>query len=461
MLVVVIATAVAARFAFESAATARMDPSALALASAVGAAIGLGLATAWRRAGHVLDRRSVLVLFFAGAIAAVGAPLAVAVHRYSDAPPGSEVLFLTTACWAAALALLSMRRGGQPAVLAGSVLGLAGVMGVVANWERPSSFSLFVRYRTEEMWMLTAGFAWALLWVRLERARQEGSLTAGLAAAAAGAGVGALALTLSRWNAAALPEVLGDTAWWLVAAASAVVWMASAAAFQRGGARLLAAGWFLPAVALMGLTVVEQAFKPFGIQPILLEQAAAGAVIAVAGVWLVAKAGDGHAGALDASKRPAAVLAAVALACAVVALATPALLARVAATRADGSAFQVSFTLLGLETVGGWAALGLALVSVAAAVQHRVDVRTLLIVSLACFAAFVVVWPTPLHTLSSAIPSEIQVDYGSEFANIRFEALSVPWLWAAAGGATLAAALVWWRSRRATFATREDRGDAS
>lgn len=334
-------------------------------------------------------------------------------------------------------------------------------MGVVANWERPSSFSLFVRYRAEELWMLAAGFAWAFLWARLERARREGTLAAGLTAAAAGAAAGALALALSRWGAAGMPAVLGDAAWWSVAAASAVVWAASVAVFRRGGARLLAAGWFLPAVALMGLTVVEQAFKPFGIQPILLEQAAAGAVIAVAGAWLVKKADVRHTGSFNVSERPAAILAVVALACAAIALATPALVAHVAATRADGSAFQASFTLLGLETVGGWTALGLALVSVAAAVQHRVDVRALLIVSLACFAALVVVWATPLHTLSSAIPPEIQGDYGSEFANIRFEALPVPWMWGAAGGATLATALVWWRSRREGLATRENRGDAS
>lgn len=461
MLAIVLASAIAARFAFESAATARMDPSVLALASAVGAAIGIIAAAAGRKTGRVLDRRSALALFFAGAAAAVGAPLAVAAHRYSDAPPGSEVLFLTTASWAAVLVLFTVRRGTWLTSLAGCVFGLAGVMGVVANWERPSSFSLFVRYRAEELWMLAAGFAWALLWVQLERARKEGSLAAGLTAAAAGTGAAALALSLSRWGAVGMPEVLGDAGWWSVAAASAAVWAASVAVFRRGGARLLAAGWFLPAVALTGLTAIEQAFKPLGIQPILLEQAAAGAVIVVASAWLVAGADGWHEGAPSTRSLPAAVLAAGTLVCAVAALATPALLARVTATRADGSSFQASFTLLGLETVGGWAALGLALVAVAAALWPGVDARKPLIVSLVCFAAFVIVWQTPLHTLSSAIPYEIQVDYGSEFASIRFEALSVPWMWAAAGGATLTTALVWWRSRREGSSMREDRGDAS
>ena len=42
-----------------------------------------------------------------------------------------------------------------------AAIGLFGAAAVLANWERPSSFSPFVRYPTEDVAMLVAGAAWA------------------------------------------------------------------------------------------------------------------------------------------------------------------------------------------------------------------------------------------------------------------------------------------------------------
>ncbi|MCX8007448.1 MAG: hypothetical protein N3B11_04945 [Coriobacteriia bacterium] len=460
-LAALLATAIAIRFAFESAALRQIAPAASALASGVGVAAGLGIAASWRVAGGSY-RRMQLAFFALGALAGVGAPLAVATHRYSDAPPGSEVLFLTTACWAAMLAVLVGARGQRLKTIAGAVLGLAGAAGIVANWERPSSFSVFVRYRSEELWMLAAGVAWAALWAYAERAAAARKDPGGLASAAVGAAAGALALALSRWEMADIGDALLSPAFWAIAASSAVVWASSVVAFRRGSSRLLAAAWFLPAAALTALTAIEQALKPFGIQPILLGQAAAGAVVAAAGAVLVAGAASARTSPGSSAPPIARAAALAASACALVALVTPALVARVFATRVDGSAFQASFTLLGAETVGGWAVLGLSLVGLAAAFSRRSGSRgTLLATAALASAALPLVWSTPLHTLSSAIPSEIQVDYGSEFASIRFEALRVPVLWFAVAGALAATAVVWWRSRPEAAGEDPGRGDAS
>lgn len=457
-----LAAFVAMRFAFESAGMRTLAPAAIALASALGSAAGLA-AAAWGRRLQGIDSSRALAHFALGAAGFVVAPLLVASNRMSDAPPGSEVLFLTTAGWAAALALSgSWREGRAPRRLAGIVLACAGVAGVVANWERPSSFSIFARYRLEEALMLAAGVLWAAAWWSLDRARKRGTLAEAALASGAGAFAGSVALGISRWQIAGLSSAVREPSWWAIAGLSAAVAVLGLVLLRRRGTPLLAGAWFLPAVALTGLTAVEQAVRPFGIQPILLEQAAAGSVIAIAGAAIVA--GRQHEERADFEQRgvtaAARVLAAAALASGLVALATPTLLARVSATRTDGSTFQASFTLLGLETVGGWAALGLALGAAACAFRPTRKPRALWALLMSA-AAFPVVWATPLHTWSSAIPSEIQVDYGSEYASIAFSALSAPWLWLSFGGAVLSLAVLLWLTRLAKKRGAQDRGDAS
>lgn len=444
-LAAVLTATVAARFAFESAGVRTLAPAAIALATALGSAVGLVLGL-WRHRMSGFSRTRALALFALGAGGFALSPLVVASNRMSDAPSGSEVLFLTTAGWAATLSLTaSLRDRSVWHRLAGSVLTAAGVAGVVANWERPSSFSLFVRYRFEESMMLVAGLLWAAMWLLLDRAAREGRLREGAVASSAGAFAGGLALAVSRWQSGGIASAVGNPAWWAIAALSAAIAALGVILVERAGSRSLAAAWFLPAVALTGLTAIEQAVQPFGIQPILLTEAAAGGVIAIAGATVVASRPEERDGRRLEPQRllPARAAAAAALILGVTALVTPALAARVSAIRADGSAFQASFTLLGLETVGGWVVLGLALTAVVCA-WRPVGVRRVAAVALVAALAFPAVWATPLHTLSSAIPWEIQVDYGSEYAHIAFSTLTAPWMWASFASAVLALAVLLW-----------------
>jgi hypothetical protein len=350
------------------------------------------------------------------------------------------VLFLLSAGWGVLLVAASLR-GGEPWLtrIGGAVIAAAGVAGVVANWERPSSFSLFVRYRMEELAILAAGLLWAALWRGLDRSRREGRLESAAASAAAGSVAAAAALAISRWQAAALGHAVGQPIWWLIVASSAALVASALFTLGRGGGPLLAASWFTPAVVLTAFTVLEQTFKPFGIQPILLGPAAAGAVAVLGGAALVS------CGTLERSpgarSRWAAIVALGALAASAAALALPALEASVVATRADSSQFRASFTLLGLETVGGWLAVGLAIAALAVAWASDRRPRAWAPVA-AGLAAWPFVWSTPLHTLSTAIPWDIQVDYGSEFATIVFRPLPAPAMLAAVGSAALALALL-------------------
>ncbi len=111
--------------------------------------------------------------------------------------------------------------------------------------------------------------------------------------------------------------------------------------------------------------------------------------------------------------------------------------AHVVGLRTDGSNLDVRFALAGAETVGSWLVLALALGTLAAAIavvraiprSGSAD-RGRLYGSLAALAAGVAAWPfvrsTPLRTLTSFIPIEVQVDFGSEFASITFSSLAVP-----------------------------------
>lgn len=434
-----VALALAVWFTLTTAAVRVLAPSAVAVAVAGGAGIGL---LTWAGGGRAVafSRRDATGAFCLGAAALALAPLIVASNRYSDAPSGSEVLFLITAGWGVLLTAASLRAGGPAGIrIAGAVIAAAGVAGIVANWERPSSFSLFVRYRAEEAAILGAGILWTALWARLELARLEGRFAPTVVSTAAGGLAAAAALGISRLGTATIGHAVSQPLWWLIVASSAALAACASHALHHGGIRLLAGSWFTPAIAVTAFTAIEQAFMPLGIQPILLGPAAAGALATLAGVALVA--GTARAHPHHALLRVPSPVAAVSLVASLAALVLPALEASVVATRADGSRLQASFTLLGLETVGGWLALGLAAAALALTRAH--DRRPSVWMPVAAgLVAWPFVWQTPLHTLSSAIPWEVQVDYGSEFATIVFQARPVPAMLVAVGGATLAVALL-------------------
>jgi len=449
--------ALAAAFAFGTEARRALSPEAFGVTAGLASALGIAIVSGRAKRVISFDARRSLVAFALGGVALTGAPYVVMLNRYSDAPPGSEVLFLTTAAWGAllALGLVFTRRGvvARLALVAGAALGLAGVVGIVANWERPSSFSLFFRYVSEESWMLAAGVAVALLWWWLDRERERGALNAAALAAAAGALAAAIALGLARAGQLGLAAAVGHQGLLLYALATASAVAAAVVLLRAVGAQGIAAALFLPPAVLTLLTYIEQATKIFGPQPILLGPAAAGSVTALAAAVLIARApsarGPASGGRPDRRAVAAVVLSAASALAAMASLALPALGARVIGLRTSGATLDLRFTLIGAETVGSWLVLALALGTLAASIGAVRMVprpgdpsRGRVLATIVALGAAAAAWPfvraTPLRTLTSFVPSEVQVDFGSEFASITFSSLAVPAAVVAVCGTALA-----------------------
>ncbi len=382
-----------------------------------------------------------IVAFLAGGLGLFGAPYAVLSHRYSDAPSGSEILFLTTAAWAVLLVLPTLRaKASRLTVVSGALLVLTGVAATVGNWERPSSFSPFIRYASEEVWMLAAGLAWAFMWWLLDRSIRRGDHSAVLVPMAAG-GIGAslVSTALSGWHSfTALGE--GSFGLGLLFLASAVATAAAFTLLRRAGLRGVAGGYTLPAAALTALTWLEQTTGAFGPQPILIVPAVAGAMTTLAGaiLWWVPDEETTQA----IAPPWLALLAWASVAAAVVGLAVPALRGHATGLRASGESFDAQFVLLGWEAVGPWLALGISVGVVGTLMRRSVIAKLTLALGTALAAWPLVAW-TPLHTLTTFIPWEVQVDFGSEFAAIEFTRLAVPFSYAAVCGAAVALALSW------------------
>ena len=460
--IVVLVISSAAAFAVGIEARRTLSAEVLAAVAAFSSAIGIMLVSSDARRIRLSSASDPLFSMVLGAAGLFGAPYLVLVHRYSDVPAGSEILFLTTAGWAVILVILTFRRRISEVIpLAGALLGLAGVAGIVGNWERPSSFSPFVRFAAEELWMLAAGVAWAALWWHLGRARERGALDAAAVPAAAGGALAAILMLVARWNTADVIPALSHGGVWLYAVACAVTAASALVVLRSAGPRAIAGAYFLPGVAITALTIVEQATGAFGPQPIQLAAASAGSVLALAATVLVwPKDAAAESPSRSVLCRTSIAVAGLAALAAVVGLFLPALTGHANGLMQSGADFKASFILHGVEVVGPWAALALTLVVLGMALTR--DTRLSRIAALVAAAvAWPFVWATPLRTLTTFIPSEVQVDFGSEFAAISFSALPVVASYVALGGVALALALLLTCSSKsgASGADQPPRGD--
>lgn len=421
------------------------SPAALALISAAGSFFGVfmvaGLSSS--RSGGI---REWLPQVLAGAGGFALAPWLVMVNRYTDAPPGSEVVFFSVASWGAmlavAVALTSCERISR---MGGALLALAGAAAVVANWERPSSFSPFVRYAREESFMLVAGALWVVLMLVLLAASRRKALSAAALRAGLG-GIGA-ALVLAGFALADGSMSRADFGGTGVTAFGIAVAFSTAGALVvlRSRSAVGIAGAYLLVPATMSLMLqLQEVFGARGPNPLLVVPILGAAVSTMAGLWVTrerpADAGARETRAVSTRQWVARGLAGVALASATVALALPGMTATVKGFRTDGSQFRAAFGLYGFEVAGTWLALGVAVVALGIAVEgpQLRSVRSRAVAIVAALAAWPFVAATPLRTLTSFIPSDVQVDYGSEFARIDF-AGGPPMLAAIAlGGALLA-----------------------
>ena len=393
----------------------------------------------------------------AGVLMLVVAPGIVLANRFTDAPPGSETLFLTTAGWvlpaliAAALVPRQRPTARQVAFLATGVLGVATIL---ANWERPSSFSPFIRYPSQDVAFLVAGVAWAagaVLLLRGRSAKERRALTTISALVAVVAAALYLVISGGVPDLALLSPRLGV---WLAASVSyAAFFIAWALLSQTAGIPAAASLWLLPAVVITGFGAFEQVFSPRGPDPVVGTGAFAGIALAILGclgTWLSARADEAQP---PATTRPkvavlAVVLSAASLAVAVIALGLPAIRATVNGSLTSGQAYSAQWNLLGYETAGGWAAVvagGLLLSLSLHALSNRRLWRVLGAVGagVIALAAYWFVASTPLHTWTRWVPVEIQSEYGTEYTLLQFAVVHQPVRIAAlALGAAAAVALL-------------------
>jgi hypothetical protein len=422
--------------------------SLIAVAAAAGTAVA-AVAVGWREVRDVgrMGARGIALSASAGALACVGAPWIVALNRYTDAPPGSELIFFAWVLWGG-LALLAAglaapgRRRSVAVLIAVGLVAVTGAAAVLASWERPSSFSPLVRYLPEELWMLLAGACFlggGLLIARQTRAhgRARPLLVGGVAAAAVGTAVvvfGGGARTMS-----ALSEYGGSLAVW--AAAWALLWLVwSSMLAGRHEAEAGVAMTCAP-LTLTGLLALETFTGVAGPNPMIAAGISGGALLAVASVLALLRraslASDG-----DASGGPSRswmlAAAAIPLTVAIAGLALPALGGSAWADR-KGTAFTVSWTLAGWESVAAWIVVASAMLAFASVARRS---TTLAAAALAAAAAYPLLTSTPYRTLTGWLPSDVLADLGTEYAWIHFDTLPNWPAWLALCGAVACATLV-------------------
>lgn len=391
----------------------------------------------------VPERRGLLAASASGGVLMFFvAPMIVLLNHHSDAPPGSQVVFTTTACWGAIVALLwavGLLRRGEHRAAAVAVCGvLAAVVGsavVLADWERPSSFSPFVRYPAEDVWMVIAGVAFAAgLWLLVRssaRARMGGVLlpaclsaliVATLATLTQGGPLVAVAALVSGGASAAAFLLAGAVAW---VACIEVAREAPRSGIPLSGMPAVAAALFLPAVGLSLLARLEPMLGAAGPDPLLWAPVAAGSLLILAGAWtvLTAAAATPPASGQPLARRVIVALLAPAL-IAIVGMALPALRATLSWNPGDGRSLDIAWKLAGAESASGWWALAVAALLVAAVLtvgtRSRSAALALSLLALACVPAYLAVRGVPLHTWSTWLAPEVQQDFGTPYASLVF-----------------------------------------
>jgi hypothetical protein len=298
--------------------------------------------------------------------------------------------------------------------------------------------------------MLVAGAAWAAFSVLAADLGSRHRLRAFLPVGTLAAAVVALAVA---FGSAGPAELLGQSAeTWialflaactLTAMVVSWVWLVVAVDVVRPSALL-----FLPAVTFTLFGVFERRVSVAGPSPLLWQAVAWGSIVTASGalgVWLLFRvrpvrtstdsaedtlsqlpSGPAPRPALAARRFAfaAAALSAIAAVTAAVALLSPALTAQVEGVRGTGEAYSAAWTLPGAETPTVWltclAAALVLVVSVGFARGAWVAGKALTASVCAALVAAAVpaLLMTPLRTWTRWIPTDVQHDYGTEYARL-------------------------------------------
>lgn len=405
--------------------TASLFPAALV-------AIAAGVS----RLSSVPKRTALLPAVLGGAVAFWAAPAIALSQRATDAPSGSESLFFIVVVWGALVSLTGLLAGTYSDRLLALVVTIAGSSGaaaILACWERPSSFSPFVKYPRQELAMVAAGALFAAgSWMLARSARRIGAPWTLVAASSAAFASSLVPLVDTPMPAirAAVP-VMGALA--LVGAVNALFingWVRLSGSVKPvlPGSALMAAP-----VAVTALTVVERASGTFGPTPFAVSGVVAGACVSVAAAsvaWLTgpsAAAGE----KLRGTRRMELVLAAILVVVGIAALFLPAVQVTVRSFVGEWAGQQWRWTLPGVLASASWVLFaGTCAVFAAVAVGRRSPGRRigLSVLALVCVLAAVPLAGVPLRTWNREWPpAEVQQVYGTEYATIDFEAAGERW----------------------------------
>jgi hypothetical protein len=431
----------------------RLHAAALTTTMAAGALVA-SLVAAGRplSAVRLMGPRERLVAAAGGLLAFLAAPAVITAVRMSDAPAGSVVVFWMAGGWAfiaavslAVAALVARDRARALWALAGGTAALVGVAAVVANWERPSSFSPLVRFPVQEVAILAAGalfLAGGLLLARAARdGRAGGPLVCGASAALLAGAVWWLA-TDATAGLRSLGELPVQVA--LAALAWGVACVSFTVALRSSGQGRAAAMLALAPLLLSALTWLEQAVGAAGPQPFIASGVLAGGLVLASGALALWRAGAPASSGVRMPQplRWLAALAAVPVVLAAIGLGLPSILVRVVVTGA-GAPFSGSWAMPGYESLAGLGALALALVLGAVATSDTPAWAVSATGAAACLA-----WPlleaVPTHVLTGGLSPAIQQYYGTEYGSITFASVqNVPTMLAVGvTGLGLLAALV-------------------
>lgn len=423
-----LALASAAHFVFETAVVPSVSKPGLVLGGALASALMLLLASGFPRSRDLkaLGIQRGALAFAAGVLGIALAPALVIANRYSDAPAGTVVAFWTLAGWGLLLVVASAALTRHPVRASAALLAVVGCMGILGSWERPSSFSLLVRFPAEEAAFVIAGVAWAAFAVITGTLAREHSPRAVYSLAAAGGLLSALAWAIpaAGWD----PVLLLPPADTLPAVIMAgLVTVLTVHLTRKAGAHLPGTALLVTPALITTLLVVEQATGTFGPRPIIVQEAWWGAAVAAVGIAAVLVGMHRRTQCPHTTLRIVGIgLAALFAAVALFALTQPGVAVAVRGTNAAGAIFTADFTLSAFRTVGGWLSIAASTLALAVWLQRpaRGVAALVLLGTVVAAAAHATLAFTPLHTWMNWIPAEVQHDYGTEYATIMFSEVS-------------------------------------
>ena len=404
------------------------------LAGSVGFAVAAVTASGFRalRTAVESDRRQVVLAAVAGGAAFGLAPYVVLTQRASDAPPGSETVFFTTAVWGAVCVLVAQTAGRTRtsySAAAGAVLAVVGAASLLASWEFPSSFSPFVRFPRQVILMMLAGVVFAVGSMALSHISRHMGFRRTVAFASSGAVIFAAAVALTDLG--GLDAPLGRLWPLLLAAAAAQAVLALSwidLAGKEGVVRAASSLLITPA-ALTTFQIAERLTIVRGPDPVTWRSAGAGIALSVLGaavVWLVGGTRAREREPLLDQRYVWGGLSA-ALFC-VTTLALPAVRAEV--TGVFGETYHAVWSMPGIESAAGWLVGAVGLIVAAAVLDAHAGrgyaALAGALVAAAASAAYPFLAGMPLRTATRWIPADVQQTYGTEYAHLTFDAIHDP-----------------------------------